>query len=96
MQLRAARLCANCENVHDARACPACGSGTFMYLTKWVPTAKPDKPAHRPRIVRPTLTQRIVLGSTVLGLAAFWVGRWSRRARVEIETRSLRRAGELR
>ena len=96
MQLNVARLCANCENVHDERACPACGSETFTFLTNWVPTTNSDKPRHRPRPVRPAMTKGIVFGGSILGLAAFWIGRWSKRARNEFEAHSIGRAGELR
>ena len=37
MQLRAARLCLDCEEVHDAQQCPLCASETFVFITRWVP-----------------------------------------------------------
>jgi hypothetical protein len=37
MQLRNARLCLDCEEVHDAPQCPACASETFAFITRWVP-----------------------------------------------------------
>lgn len=37
MQLRTARLCLDCEEVHDAPRCPSCASDTFTFLTRWVP-----------------------------------------------------------
>jgi hypothetical protein len=37
MQLRDARLCADCDEVHDAQQCPHCASERFSYLTRWVP-----------------------------------------------------------
>lgn len=37
MQLRNARLCLDCEEVHDAQQCPACASETFAFITRWVP-----------------------------------------------------------
>lgn len=37
MQLRVARLCLDCEEVHDEYRCPACASDAFSYLTRWVP-----------------------------------------------------------
>ena len=43
MQLHAARLCFNCEEVHDQPVCPACGSDSFTYLSRWIPAA--DRPA---------------------------------------------------
>jgi hypothetical protein len=46
MQLREARLCLDCEEVHDAQRCPVCASETFTYITRWVPV--PERRA-RPR-----------------------------------------------
>ncbi|MCC7032713.1 MAG: hypothetical protein IT179_07745 [Acidobacteria bacterium] len=37
MQLRVARLCLDCEDVHDDYRCPVCASDQFTYLTRWVP-----------------------------------------------------------
>jgi hypothetical protein len=37
MQLRTARLCLDCEEVHDAQQCPVCASETFAFITRWVP-----------------------------------------------------------
>jgi hypothetical protein len=50
VQLRIARLCLDCEEVHDEYRCPACASDHFSYLTKWVPV--PERP-DRPRRARP-------------------------------------------
>lgn len=46
MQLRTARLCLDCEEVHDARQCPVCASETFTYLVRWIPS---DERRRRPR-----------------------------------------------
>jgi hypothetical protein len=49
VQLRNARLCLDCEEVHDEYRCPACASDHFGYLTRWVPVPeRPDRP-RRPR-----------------------------------------------
>jgi hypothetical protein len=48
MQLRNARLCLDCEEVHDVQQCPLCASETFAFITRWVPT--PDRRG-RPRAV---------------------------------------------
>src|SRR5436190_1306773 len=37
MQLRVARICLDCDEVHDAQCCPLCSSEAFAYLTRWVP-----------------------------------------------------------
>jgi hypothetical protein len=36
MRLAAARLCLDCEEVHDGDRCPVCGSETFAFLKRWV------------------------------------------------------------
>jgi hypothetical protein len=41
MQLRVARLCLDCEEIHDEQTCPICRSGSFAYITRWVPA--PDR-----------------------------------------------------
>ena len=42
MRLGVARLCLDCEEVHDVDLCPACGSETFAFLKRWVtPAARP-------------------------------------------------------
>jgi len=50
MQLRNARLCLDCEEVHDAQQCPACASESFAFITRWVPV--PERRA-RPRTAEP-------------------------------------------
>jgi hypothetical protein len=42
MQLRNARLCLDCEEVHDAAHCPACASESFAFITRWVPLRAQD------------------------------------------------------
>jgi|SRR5213592_4908203 len=37
MQLRVARVCLDCEEIHDAQKCPVCASESFAFLTRWVP-----------------------------------------------------------
>lgn len=37
MQLKIARVCLDCDEVHDAQRCPVCASEAFAYLTRWVP-----------------------------------------------------------
>jgi hypothetical protein len=41
MRLGVARLCLDCEEVHDAGRCPVCGSETFAFLKRWVKPAAP-------------------------------------------------------
>jgi hypothetical protein len=37
MQLKIARLCLDCDEVHISSHCPVCASEAFAYLTRWVP-----------------------------------------------------------
>ncbi len=38
MQLRVARLCLDCENLHVEDRCPACGSEQYVFLSTWLPS----------------------------------------------------------
>jgi len=53
MQLHVARLCMDCEEVHDAQMCPVCGSETFAYISRWIPA--PER-RRRPRTAEPSAT----------------------------------------
>jgi len=46
MKLDAARLCLDCEEIHEAQICPICSSEAFAYLTRWVQPAV-DRPKVR-------------------------------------------------
>ena len=56
MQLRNARLCLDCEEVHDAPQCPTCASETFAFITRWVPAR--DRRV-RPRPAEPPKTEDV-------------------------------------
>ena len=57
MRLMNARLCLDCEEVHDQQHCPVCSSESFAFLTRWVVasdaltdsarTARPPDPVAR-------------------------------------------------
>jgi hypothetical protein len=36
MQLSVARLCLDCEEIHEHERCPICTSEAFAYVTRWV------------------------------------------------------------
>jgi hypothetical protein len=55
MQLRTARLCLDCEEVHDEAQCPVCASETFTYLSRWIPS---DERRLRPRVEAPEAPSR--------------------------------------
>ena len=62
MQLDLARLCMDCDEVHDAQRCPVCGSETFAYITRWIPAperrhrAKPPEPSETAATYRELLS----------------------------------------
>ncbi len=37
MQLRVARLCLDCEELHAADTCPVCASSSYAFLSNWLP-----------------------------------------------------------
>jgi hypothetical protein len=37
MQLRTARLCLDCEELHTSNECPVCASESYAFLTRWIP-----------------------------------------------------------
>lgn len=48
MQLRVARLCLDCDEIHGEQTCPVCGSESFGYISRWIPA--PERRT-RPRAV---------------------------------------------
>ena len=50
MKLVNARLCLDCEEVHDEQHCPICGSESFAFMTRWVTPADTvaEPPAQQP------------------------------------------------
>jgi hypothetical protein len=38
MQLRVARLCLDCEELHSENRCPRCASDSFAFLSTWLPS----------------------------------------------------------
>lgn len=79
MQLRAARLCLDCEEVHDAPHCPVCASDSFAYMSRWVPVDERRAVKPRDRVLQNPEPRRRSRGKWVagsaLGLAAFAAGR---------------------
>jgi hypothetical protein len=52
MQLHTARLCLDCQEVHEGQTCPVCGSESFAYISRWIPAperrSKPRPAASSP------------------------------------------------
>jgi hypothetical protein len=78
MQLDVARLCMDCDEVHDAQMCPVCGSETFAYITRWIPA--PER-RRQPRPPEPDRTETVDTYRELLSPAGSksGVGRWLRR-----------------
>ena len=43
MRLDEARLCLDCEEIHQEQECPACGSEAFGFLTRWIQSTSPAR-----------------------------------------------------
>ena len=94
MQLTTARLCLNCEEVHDAQSCPGCASETFVYLTRWIPHSRRDTRPARPLGVAPPVNRRAA--NAAPGLIALALSQWFKRAQTRLELIAIGKAGELR
>lgn len=89
MKLGEARLCLDCDEVHEAQSCPACGSETFAYLSRWVPAPEPPRrPVAPPNneqadVYRALLDKdagppnRQLLKRSLLGLTAIGIAGWA-------------------
>ena len=53
MRLDEARLCMDCEEIHDEQECPACGSEAFAFVTRWVTPAETSLPRRAGRATAP-------------------------------------------
>jgi len=64
MQLRNARLCLDCEDIHDRQECPVCGSESFGYISKWIPA--PERRS-RPRVPEDGIEQAEIYRELLTG-----------------------------
>jgi hypothetical protein len=99
MQLRLARLCLDCEEIHEAQQCPVCASESFAYLTRWVQAPErrsTTRPAQRPAPAPSRIpTGGKVVGLGVAGLGILGVVQWLAKGRRAIERAAMKNAGEL-
>jgi len=81
MQLHVARLCMDCDEVHDKQMCPVCGSETFAFMSRWVPAPerrqKPRPPQPEPSETVDTYRELLAPPNPSSG-----VTRWLRRGAV--------------
>jgi hypothetical protein len=78
MQLRAARLCLDCEEIHEAQECPVCLSEAFVYLIRWVPVEE-RRTRRLPSAIKVTPEPRGAarwVRRGVVGLAVLAASRW--------------------
>lgn len=101
MQLFTARLCLDCNEVHDQLQCPICASNAFTYMTRWVPaperrarprplTSSPDAEVYRLLAGGKPLAKVVkagVLGVTAVGVLG-WLWKTARRAASDKKTSS--------
>ena len=105
MQLRVARLCLDCEDVHDGQQCPVCASESFAYLSRWVPTPErrsQPRPqgAGEPRAAAAPgvglTSKKQLVGYGVLGVGVVGLAQWFLKGRARIEEAAARsQSGEL-
>jgi hypothetical protein len=78
MRLRVARLCLDCEEIHEDQQCPICSSEAFSYLTRWVPVV--ERRIHRFPTAINVVPQRSGIARWVqrgaVGLAVVAASRW--------------------
>jgi hypothetical protein len=72
MQLRVARLCLDCEELHVEDSCPVCASERYAFLSRWLPSEE------RRRWRRPApaaLASATTVGGALARLVAHLLGR---------------------
>jgi hypothetical protein len=77
MKLGDARLCLDCDEVHESQQCPVCASESFAFVTRWVPCDMPRTRARAQPAEAPVRTRgsRLLKGGAV-GLAAIAITGW--------------------
>jgi hypothetical protein len=64
MQLHTARLCLDCEEIHEGSTCPVCTSESFAFITRWIPAPERRKrPRPEPVVANDVETYRQLLAS---------------------------------
>jgi|KBSMisStaDraftv2_1062788.scaffolds.fasta_scaffold308805_2 hypothetical protein len=50
MQLRNARLCLDCDEIHAESHCPVCASESFAFIKRWVPASERRSRQRQPEV----------------------------------------------
>jgi hypothetical protein len=89
MQLRNARLCLDCEELHETQQCPICASESFVFLTRWVPAEERRRGGRsRPRVdapAAPAPRNKNWIAGGLAGVALLAASRWFLRPNHEDE-----------
>jgi len=86
MQLRVARLCLDCEELHAADVCPVCASERYAFLSSWLPSEERRKwrrgrpPAQEPAAQGVRAWLRLIVG---------WLDGDATEARPALRTRAI-------
>ena len=92
MHLSDARLCLDCQEIHDLDRCPSCTSDSFGFMTRWVKLdATPRPPAHE----KPVRTSKVDTYRRILNPqpSRSKSARWLRKASMVVATGYLARWG---
>jgi hypothetical protein len=83
MQLREARLCLDCEELHTMERCPVCASEAFAFVTRWLPVDERRQRARRPSTsasAAPSSRGAKLLKAATAGVALATAAQWLWRA----------------
>lgn len=95
MKLQRARLCLDCEELHEGQQCPVCASEVFAFVTRWVPPRE-KRPQTTPRPPVGLSNTQKAIGVGISGLALWGIVQWFAKGRKVIEDAATRRdVGEL-
>ncbi len=85
MQLRKARLCLDCEELHDRGHCPVCASEAYAFLTQWIPAPERRKRPRHASIGCVGVAHRTAVSHGPAAAALHAFVRWCRGARLHLE-----------
>ena len=90
MQLRVARLCLDCEELHDQRQCPVCASEAYAFLTQWMPAPERRKKPRPVSLGGAGVPHRTAVSYGAAAAVLHTFVRWTRLARVHLEAAVIR------
>ncbi len=76
MQLRTARMCLDCEEIHDQVECPACSSESFAYISRWIPASERRQRPPEAQTEQAEVYRRLLSGSSAESPAWSTTRRW--------------------